>query len=230
MTLNWNVDVVDEIRELRLEDMHPVLGDRISVALGSEFENVGALKWVKRGLGPFRAILLWQKAPLQGLMPRWGWSIDFVPHVGAKRIGWHKSMRSARLDCGNWNNITPSDFRGLSYISNMRDFVKRGEKSDQIENAVDKAQEFWATYFGIDGVLQFTTEFRKRGWLLPLINHPLPEVFCLGQVGQISLARKILNEESFELLRFHKPVYRERILNDLQNAVQEQWTAMNVVE
>lgn len=81
---------------------------------------------------------------------QWGWSFDFVPHVSGKKLAWHRTDKSARLDV--WE------------VS--RDFIKAGTRGD-----TRKRRE--AVVFSAYGPSRASVEDRHRRafqTLLPLIR------------------------------------------------------------
>jgi hypothetical protein len=76
----------------------PLLADR-------GFRPVGRRRWV-RSFPPVRH--LFEVVPLKGasLVPCWGISLDFVPHVAANEVAWHRTEKSALRDL----TFDPVDF------------------------------------------------------------------------------------------------------------------------
>lgn len=97
-------------------DLQPtaVFNDALRSAFDKEllthgFEQVKALKWVRSAKRDIRDLI--ELYPLKGasIAPRWGFSLDFVPHVAAGRVRWHRTAKSSMLDLV-WD---PLDFVGL---------------------------------------------------------------------------------------------------------------------
>jgi hypothetical protein len=64
------------------------------------FQSIVALKWVRGDGGPIRQVI--ELSALKGLgrSPRWGVSLQYVPHIAGNKLSWHRSARGARIDLG----------------------------------------------------------------------------------------------------------------------------------
>lgn len=78
--------------------------------LGSQgFEAVKGLKWVRSAKPEIRDVIELYSVKGAAVAARWGVSLDFVPHVAAGRVRWHRTAKSAVLDLV-WD---PLDFDGV---------------------------------------------------------------------------------------------------------------------
>lgn len=73
------------------------------------FEHVKPLKWVRSAKPAIRDIVELYSLKGASVAPRWGFSLDFVPHVAAGRVRWHRTVKSSMLDLV-WD---PLDFARL---------------------------------------------------------------------------------------------------------------------
>ena len=73
------------------------------------FEHVKPLKWVRSTKPAIREVVELYSLKSASVAPRWGFSLDFVPHVAAGRVRWHRTVKSSMLDLV-WD---PLDFVGL---------------------------------------------------------------------------------------------------------------------
>ena len=73
------------------------------------FEHVKPLKWVRSTKPAIRDVVELYSLKSASVAPRWGFSLDFVPHVAAGRVRWHRTVKSSMLDFV-WD---PLDFVGL---------------------------------------------------------------------------------------------------------------------
>jgi hypothetical protein len=83
------------------------------------FEHVKPLKWVRSAKPAMRDVVELYSLKGASIAPRWGLSLDFVPHVAAGRVRWHRTVKSAMLDLV-WD---PLDFAGLAGWTQSRFLV-----------------------------------------------------------------------------------------------------------
>jgi len=76
---------------------------------GHGFEAEKGLKWVRSAKPEIRDVIELYSVKGAAAAARWGVSLDFVPHVAAKRVRWHRTAKSAALDLV-WD---PLDFDGV---------------------------------------------------------------------------------------------------------------------
>jgi hypothetical protein len=76
--------------------------------LSHGFEYQKDLKWVRSVNAPMRELIELYALKGASFAPRWGFSLDFVPHVASGRVRWHRTAKSAELDL-IWD---PLDFAG----------------------------------------------------------------------------------------------------------------------
>jgi hypothetical protein len=72
------------------------------------FEQVKTLKWVRSAKPAIRDVIELYSLKGASIAPRWGFSLDFVPHVAAGQVRWHRTAKSSMLDLV-WD---PIDFAG----------------------------------------------------------------------------------------------------------------------
>lgn len=73
------------------------------------FEHVTPHKWVRSSKPAIRDVVELYSLKSAAIAPRWGFSLDFVPHLAAGRVRWHRTVKSSMLDLV-WD---PLDFAGL---------------------------------------------------------------------------------------------------------------------
>lgn len=89
---------------------------------------------------------------------RWGFSLDFVPHISAGRIRWHRTNRTAILDV--IVDPTEKTLPRLSFIhgtARLHDDLQR-----LLPVAVEKAKETWRRGETERGLLALVQEIRDR--------------------------------------------------------------------
>lgn len=62
------------------------------------FKYANHRKWVRSHKDEIRELFLIQALKGANYSPVWGFSLDFVPHCSGKKILWHRTPKSARLD------------------------------------------------------------------------------------------------------------------------------------
>jgi len=130
------------IEVLAIPQIQEIAAPVVARLLGPDgFVETHRLKWVRSADAPIRqafALLQWKGG---AVAPRWGLSLDFVPHVSAGRLKWHRTEKSADFDI----TIDSKDRDlGVSYIKGREYFAKRCPAA--IENAVEKAKQFYAAF------------------------------------------------------------------------------------
>ena len=95
---------------LSADVFHEALGSAFDLELLRRgFEQAKPVKWVRSNKPALREVieLYWLKSG--SAVPRWGFSLDFAPHVVNGAVRWHRTPKSALLDVV-WD---PLDFDGL---------------------------------------------------------------------------------------------------------------------
>jgi hypothetical protein len=106
-------------RQLTAAELHDAVFaafDPVLAAAG--FESATDLKWV-RSVGTNVRHVVEAYAGRQGArVPRWGVSLDFVPHVVGSAVRWHRTPKTARIDLGyDPHNFQDEwDFEGQSWV------------------------------------------------------------------------------------------------------------------
>jgi hypothetical protein len=106
-------------RPLTAADLHDaVFGtfDPVLTAVG--FVWATDLKWVRSVDGEIRHVVEAFAGRHGARVPRWGVSLDFVPHVVGSAIRWHRTLKTARIDLGYepHNFQDEWDFEGQSWV------------------------------------------------------------------------------------------------------------------
>jgi len=71
--------------------------DRLQSA---DFERTGRRRWVRSRIAGIRD--LFEFVSLRSVLnPRWGFSLDYCPTVENRRLKWHRTVKSARIDVVN---------------------------------------------------------------------------------------------------------------------------------
>jgi hypothetical protein len=86
------------------------------------FEQVKPFKWVRSTKPDIRDLVEVYALKSAAIAPRWGFSLDFVPHVSSGRVAWHRTAKSSMLDLV-WD---PLDYAGVEGWTQSR-FVAASE-------------------------------------------------------------------------------------------------------
>lgn len=108
------------------------------------FEQVSRRKWVRSAKVPIREVLDLLAMKGYSLIPVWGFSLDFAPHVSGSSVKWHRTPRSALLDL-RWDpfdyeprRVPSYEFSGLHGEAHLRRQIARGDG-----RALRAADGFW---------------------------------------------------------------------------------------
>jgi hypothetical protein len=137
--------VFEEVTNSRL---HVILHSEVErLLINRGFEAVDDLKWVRGEDAPIRQVFKFTKLKGGVFVPMWGVSLDFVPHISGKKVSWHRSNKSARLDlCFHPHG------HGLQmpYVEGPAPILRRYKYV--IGEAVEEATKFWNMCYQIDAL------------------------------------------------------------------------------
>ncbi len=124
---------------------------------------------------------------------RWGFSLDFVPHISARRIRWHRTNRTAILDV--IVDPTEKTLPRLSYIhgvARLHDDLQR-----LLPAAVEKAKQTWRRGETESGLLDLVREIREHNTnCFPFDVYtqlPLAYAFLSARLGDLGSAEQELS-------------------------------------
>jgi hypothetical protein len=106
-------------RPLTAAELHDVVFDAFDPGLSAaSFAWVGDLKWVRSVDADIRHVVEAYPGRRGARVPRWGVSLDFVPHVVGSAIRWHRTPKTARIDLGYepHNFQDEWDFEGQNWV------------------------------------------------------------------------------------------------------------------
>ena len=162
------------------------------VSLG--FEAFRGHKWVLSVTAPIRRVFALYNLKSLSLVPVWGFSFDFVPHLGAgDEVKWHRTARSAFLDLS---------YDPLDYTSNVHEWaVSRFDRLDEVRErakyvssrAVADAITFWDRVRTLENAADLFRDWRARPYVRfgfeNYVQAPLAFAFVLARLGQADEAR-----------------------------------------
>jgi hypothetical protein len=154
---------------------------------------VGSRAWVDRS--GTQAKRMFELALLKGagMRARWGFSLDFVPHISGGRVRWHRSENTAMLDV----IIDPSKNVLLEPTSILGAARLHDDLDRLLPAAVEKAKETWRRGVTERGLLELVREIRERQTnYLPFDVYtqlPLTYVLLSAKLGDLAVAERELD-------------------------------------
>jgi len=112
--------------------------------------------WVDGSEPPVRRVFEIQLLKGAGLKACWGFSLDFVPHISAGRVRWHRSDKTALLDIV----VDPRDLQQATYLCGAAHLKNELELLAPI--AIARAKATWSKGATFHGMLQIIREIRER--------------------------------------------------------------------
>ena len=106
-------------RPLTAADLHDaVFGTFDPVLTAAGFVWATDLKWVRSVDADIRHVVEAYAGRHGARVPRWGVSLDFVPHVVGSAVRWHRTPKTARIDLGYepHNFEDEWDFEGQNWV------------------------------------------------------------------------------------------------------------------
>jgi hypothetical protein len=167
--------------------------------LAADFRPGARRRWV-RSYSPIRHVF--EIAAMKGatLIPRWGFSLDFVPHVKGNAIAWHRTDRSSTLDLV----YDPVDFdaewesRWAIQSLHGADGVRRD--AERVLPGAVRAARGW-----LDGAVELASVLERAEWLRTaerpgqrftfenFVQQPLAYAFLLSRSGYRDRAHQELD-------------------------------------
>lgn len=129
---------------------------------------------------------------------RWGFSLDFVPHIVGGEVRWHRSDKTARLDV----IVEPSE-EVIPRASFLHGAAKLHDHLDRLlPCAVEKAKETWQrgdTERGMLDVVQEIREHRTNAWPFDMYTQlPLAYALLSARLGDLGSAERSGRQVSIE--------------------------------
>jgi hypothetical protein len=155
--------------------------------------QVGARTWIDGSRPPVRRMFDLMLLKGASMRARWGFSLDFVPHISGGRIRWHRTNETAILDV--IVDPTEKTLPPLSYIHGavrLHDDLRL-----LLPAAVKKAKETWRRGEMESGLLELVREIREHNTnCFPFDMYtqlPLAYAFLSAKFGDLSSAEQELN-------------------------------------
>jgi len=184
------------------------------------FVAITPRKWVRSANAPVRHIF--ELSPLKGavLSPRWGFSLDFVPHLSGRTVRWHRTGKAAMFDLCYDPVDAPAEFPGSCAISYLHGpHHAAAQAADVVARATRSARRFWSQVQAEGDLLAVFAALKVRPTVrfgfYSYVQHPLAYAFTLARAGQLEAAASEFEEF---ILRKHYP---EQALPRLQQLFTE---------
>jgi hypothetical protein len=209
---DWN-----EVPNARLHELiHEEVGGYLT-PLG--FEAVADGRWVRGVDAPIRQVFSMRREGRRtNARPRWGVSLDFVPHFSGAGIRWHRSNKSAQLDL--W--ATSQDREMYVDCAFGEAPIRRDYRWVTTETVVE-AQKFWATCPTVGelprAVEYFIADHAKYGKRFTTDQNPLALAMIFAKSGRLAEAQDHIAQM---LAYYNDPIAtQERIKRLLNEAAQD---------
>lgn len=186
--------------EVTISRLHAMLHGEVERLLANKgFEAVNDLIWVRGDDAPIRQVFKFSKLKGGVFVPMWGVSLDFVPHLSGKKVAWHRSNKSAKLDlCFHPQGSALQ----MSYIEGPTPILQR--RKYVVGQAVEEATKFWQMCHQIDALpdaIKWLRAYYSEGKGLNFYNytqHFLTVAFLLKRNGQPEEAMTELDRQYAE--------------------------------
>ncbi len=151
------------------------------------FEQIGPQKWVRSTKEAIRELVVLIRGKGGGLSPAWGFSLDFVPHIAASKVRWHRTPKSALLDL----RYDPVDY-DVQSLPGPRWWDPAVRGVDRSREAARKVLAQAETFFaGVRTIADLPEAFeakrRRRNTRFGLLNYvqePMAYAFTLARLGR----------------------------------------------
>jgi hypothetical protein len=155
-------------------------------------KEISPRTWIDGSQPPVRRIFELQLLKGAAMKACWGFSLDFVPHIAAGNIRWHRSDKTAKLD-------VIIDLRRLGSASYLRGVgVLEADLNALLPKALSLAQRDWARGSTFAGMVDLIREIREQNLnCFGYHNYtqlPLAAAFLSAKVGDFRDAETKLDE------------------------------------
>lgn len=164
------------------------IGPVISTYLGADrFAEVKPLHWVDSKDAPVRRVFAYAQLKGGVIAPRWGYSFDFVPHLVAGKMQWHRTEKSAIFDAFIDGQSAELN---LSYMWGEQGLLEG--MTPRLANAVRQAQDFWQLGRQATSVYDQVVALSNRPGAAMYTQLPVAVAFCHAFSGREEDARRAM--------------------------------------
>lgn len=173
---------------LRAVERDSIVADYLNARLQPlGFVQITPRRWVDGSTAPARRVFEMALFKGAAMKPRWGFSLDFVPHLSGSRVSWHRSNRAAELD-------VVLEIQENKYASYLHGAARlRHDLEHLAPAALERALETWRRGSTLSGILDIVRDLRERkrnafyvqfSWRLPLTF-----MFLSAKLGDLEAAQ-----------------------------------------
>ncbi|MFM9925594.1 hypothetical protein VLK31_21575 [Variovorax sp. H27-G14] len=164
------------------------VGPAVAVLLGTDrFIGLKPLQWVDSTDAPVRRVFAYAQLKGGVVAPRWGYSFDFVPHLAAGKMQWHRTEKSVIFDA--FVDGQSLDMN-LSYMWGERGLLEG--MTPRLEEAVRSAKDFWRAGGQGNAVYDQVIALNDRPEAQMYIQSPVAAAFCHALCGREQDARRAM--------------------------------------
>ncbi|MDT4858236.1 hypothetical protein FQZ97_926940 [compost metagenome] len=145
------------------------------------------LHWVDSKDAPIRRVFAYAQLKGGVIAPRWGYSFDFVPHLVAGKMQWHRIEKSAIFDAFFDGQSTELN---LSYMWGEQGLLEG--VPHRLSNAVRQAQDFWLLGVQATSVYDQVVALSNRSGAGMYTQLPVAAAFCHALSGREEDARRAM--------------------------------------
>jgi hypothetical protein len=92
-------DLSEPADVLTIAQIDAQVAPSVNAVLGPRgFVHVKPLHWLRSADAPLRQMFVYRQFKGAAIAPQWGFSLDFVPHLAARKLAWHRTEKSALFD------------------------------------------------------------------------------------------------------------------------------------
>jgi hypothetical protein len=191
-------DAVNLVPAAEIDAVTSSIVDPLLTAAG--FRVADRRRWV-RSMAPIRHVF--QITALKGatFVPRWGISLDFVPHLKGKTLAWHRTEKSALLDLVyDPNDFDPGWRQNNAVICALYgpDRVRR-DAERVLPGAIARALSMFEGVRDLSSVMAFANWLRtaerpaNRFGFENYTQQPIAYAFLLARTGDPDAAAQVLD-------------------------------------
>jgi len=184
---------VDYYQLLSAAERDAIVADHLRARLPAfGLSEITARRWVDGSQPPVRRMFELQLLKGASIGARWGFSLDYVPHISGGRVRWHRSDKTAMLDI----IVDQRDLPQPSYIHGPAGLTEGLRQL--LPEAIRRAEESWRKGSALQGMLGIIREIRdRRSNGLGYENYtqlPLAYAFLSAKIGDVQTALQELEE------------------------------------
>jgi hypothetical protein len=183
--------------QVKAEDVDRILQQTFGGALARiGFLPSARRRWSRNRVPEIRDVFEIQALKGATVSPRWGFSLDFVPHVAPRGVKWHRTAKSAMFDLVDdpCDTMDVKDRRMAPFpMSTLRgtNFLEQAAVAS-VEASLSQATKIWEQVhsdYDLIGVCEMLRSRQGVRFDFKYIQQPLAFAFILARVGKVEEAR-----------------------------------------